>query len=774
MPPRRTHRSHPSHRNRRSAATAIACLLAVQALSVLAQTADNPGAAPPAPTPAASQAQPDPEAPQQVEITAPGQGSDTTAERRRSTASRIIIGREEIARQGDSSLAEVLKRLPGVTVGGVPGRGGPPRMRGMGGGYTQILIDGQRMPFGFSLDSIAPDQIERIEIMRAPVAETGARAIAGTINVIMREDFKRKANEFKLGGGLEDGRRPQFGANWLYTDQTEALGYNLSASAFQQKQANEGVTHIANSDATGTPTLTQDLSSRSIDQRSGVFVNARLQFKLSPGNSLDLQPFVHVARVRTTGTGTLDQSLGAKPAPYAFAQWATQASSDMARLNGNWQFATASGGKVQLRFGSMLAHSQSNTGRQEFAAGNVLPLVKSDNGDSRDQSLSTNGKFSQLLAERHSFAAGYEVEAGRRTDRRVSTENGLRTLTEFGDDLQARTTRLAAYAQDEWDWSKSFSFYAGLRWEAITTRSNSAIDHVDNRSAVLAPLAHAVWRLPDSPRDQVRLSLTRSYRSPNTSQLIARPTISSLAPVGADRLGKNDPSSADRAGNPRLLPELAWGLDLALEHYLDAGGLVSANLFARQIDNLIRTVRAQEAVSWADVPRWVARPQNVGSAVAAGIELEAKARASDLVATDLPLSLRGNLSLFASRVAQVKGPNNRLDQQPKYTLNLGADLPLRGTPLTERLTIGGNLNFTPSFVVQQIDNQLFRQGVKRVVDGYALWRIGPDASARLSLANASASDFESGTTTVLADGSFASDTRNRSYTTLTLRAELRF
>ena len=54
-------------------------------------------------------------------------------------------------------------------------------------------------------------------------------------------------------------------------------------------------------------------------------------------------------------------------------------------------------------------------------------------------------------------------------------------------------------------------------------------------------------------------------------------------------------------------------------------------------------------------------------------------------------------------------------------------------------------------------------------------RISADASARLSVANASASDFESGTTTFLADGSnAASDSRNRSYTTVTLRAELRF
>ena len=68
----------------------------------------------------------------------------------------------------------------------------------------------------------------------------------------------------------------------------------------------------------------------------------------------------------------------------------------------------------------------------------------------------------------------------------------------------------------------------------------------------------------------------------------------------------------------------------------------------------------------------------------------------------------------------------RLDQQPRYTANVGFDWPLRGTPLT----VGGNLNYTPVIVIQQIDDQQVRQGRKRVLDAYALWRFGPAASAR--------------------------------------------
>ena len=135
-----------------------------------------------------------------VEVTATR--PDDTQERRQSTAAKIVIGRDEIERFGDSTVGDLLKRLPGVTMQGRPGRGGAIRMRGLGAGYTQILLDGERVSPGFSIDSLSPEQIERIEILRAPTAETGARAIAGTINIITREGFRNRSTSRRLTGSM--------------------------------------------------------------------------------------------------------------------------------------------------------------------------------------------------------------------------------------------------------------------------------------------------------------------------------------------------------------------------------------------------------------------------------------------------------------------------------------------------------------------------------------------------------------------------------------------
>ncbi|UUZ56867.1 Plug domain-containing protein [Massilia sp. H-1] len=104
--------------------------------------------------------------------------ANETEQRRNATASKLIFGREELDRNGDSNIGEILKRLPGVTVGGAPGRGGGGGAHARHGQWLHADAGQRRTPpVGFSLESLAPDQVERIEIMRGPVAEHSTQAI---------------------------------------------------------------------------------------------------------------------------------------------------------------------------------------------------------------------------------------------------------------------------------------------------------------------------------------------------------------------------------------------------------------------------------------------------------------------------------------------------------------------------------------------------------------------------------------------------------------------
>jgi iron complex outermembrane receptor protein len=676
---------------------------------------------------------------QRVDVTS-GRPSDQ-AERRNATASKIVIGRQELEQFGDSNTLEILRRLPGITMPGAPGRGGPPRMRGLGAGYTQILMDGERVPPGFSLENVAPDQIERIEILRAPTAETGARAIGGTINIVMREGYRRRLNDVRLGLGHERGQW-QPGVSWMRNDTIgEGWIYNLTASAFKRDTDDRNVAQTTSSELlTGRTLLAQEESARALSTREGVNVNGRLQWRGQTGDSALIMPMYIRSAGTTDRTSTLTQSVGLTPVPYATSH---------SQGSGIFELARA-GANVNIRFGDTRTEWRVSANRnrfdnqnlrREFGAGSLAPLrVLDDDAAVTDRGASLNFKASRLLQNQHSLVSGLEVEQNRRDENRTTLQNGMPLLADFGENVSARSQRLAAYAQDEWSFNPQWSAYAGLRWEGISTEGDSGLGTSRNRSSVWTPLAHTVWKFDPKGRDQIRVSLTRSYKSPTLQNLISRPSLNTRLPAP----GPNSATQADRAGNPGLKPELATGIDVAIERYLANGGILSANVFHRELKDYTRNVTALESVPWSTVPRWVSRPQNVGGAYTQGVELEAKFRLTDFIARAPRIDVRSNLSVFNSKVDAVPGPNARLDEQPRGTLNLGGDYRVPGLPLN----IGSSVNLTPGYDTRVTETQFREVGLRKLWDAYATVNLNRNMLLRLTASNFIVRDYVTGSVVV--------------------------
>lgn len=681
----------------------------------------------------------------QIEIRS-NRNNDTEV-RRESTAAKIVIGREEIEKQGDATLGEVLKRLPGVTVQGAPGRGGAIRMRGLGGGYTQILLDGERVPPGFSIDSLTPEQVEKIEILRAPTAETGARAIAGTINIVLREGQKANPDDLKITRSHEHGEGSTM-VNWVHNLKTEPLAGTFTLSGMDTYRPGESSTVT---DSSHTSDRVRE--NTSLGHRQAIHANARLQWKGEQGRSLTLTPFLMASNwdnQANTRVTTLES-----PFVSDSVQSQTHSRFSMGRLNGQWAQRLSADDRLELRFGlgeSRYDYRMDQTGATGVLGGSGQPLLRNgfETQNFVDSSGSLNGKWTRALDNGHQIVTGLELEQVRRD------EKGNEASLEEGGNLNAKTRRWAAYTQDEFKINANWSAYAGLRYETLQTEGTVNDVLKRNESAVWTPLLHAVWKPDAQKRDQVRMSLTRSYKTPTLYNLVARYVPS---------LGENTWTQPDRTGNPDLKPELATGIDVAFERYLDQGGVLSANVFHRNITQLIRyTTTYNEATQ-----RYISSPANVGDAYTQGLELEAKFRLNQWIADALPLDVRANTSFFHSRVKDVPGPNNRLDQQPGMTANLGADYRLRGMPLT----LGGNLNWNPDYSTQRTEQQLSYQGIKRVVDVYGLWRFSAATALRLTVSNLLPRDYLTATT--FANGSFreTAQTTDRNWRNVQLRLEMK-
>jgi len=686
----------------------------------------------------------------QVEIR--GTRNTDTEARQESTASKIVIGREEIEKQGDATLGDVLKRLPGVTVQGAPGRGGAIRMRGLGGGYTQILLDGERMPPGFSVDTLTPEQVERIEILRAPTAETGARAIAGTINIVLREGRKATPDDLKITRSQEHGQGSNM-LNWVRNLDTAPLSGTFTLSVMDNQRADESVTEI---DSDYRPD--QVRLSESSGRRQGIHANTRLQWKGEQGKSLTLTPFLiyseYAAQGRIdarplTSTSITDTALTDNQSRYAAA-----------RLNGQWSQRLSADDRLEVRFGLGQAKFDQHITQSVTTSTGLLSNAL-DEQRFTDRTSSLNGKWTRVLDNGHQWVSGLEHEGVRRVE-----EASAGAGDESGN-LKARTTRWAAYTQDEFKINAHWSAYAGIRYESIQTEGQVSEELKRNNSQVWTPLLHAMWKPNPAKRDQVRMSLTRSYKTPTLYNMVAPLRYS--RDYQPNLFPSNVPTQPDRVGNPDLRPELATGIDLGFERYLDGGGVLSANVFRRNIQDLIRYQTRLHAVDWSSQQRWVSSPQNVGDAVTQGVELEAKFRLNQAWTEAWPVDIRSNLSFFRSKVKDVPGPNNRLDQQPSMTANLGGDYRLRGMPLT----VGGNVNWNPDYDTRRSQEQLSYQGIKRVVDVYGQWRFSAATALRLTMSNLLPRDYVTATTFNTGVQQETARTTDRNWRNIQLRLEMK-
>jgi iron complex outermembrane receptor protein len=693
------------------------------------------------------------------QVTINGTRANDTEQRRMSTASKMIFGREELDRNGDSSVGEILKRLPGVTMGGAPGRGAGIRMRGLGNGYTQMLVNGERPPPGFSLESLSPDQVERIEVMRGPVAEHSTQAIAGTINIVLREGYQQKDLQLRLADNIEQGRH---GPNLSITVPGKAgkLTWTLNGSVMQHRRQNNNDTFDLATAADGAVLREQQIHTTSGGTSSGVHLTPRFHYKFDNNDTLTFQPFL-VANRSTSGYDTLvDRLAGSEPLAYAASRGRSSSHSAFMRGFGNWVHRMEGGAKLDVKFGGGGGRSQSTTLRNTFDQAGQPLRTYNDSDDNRSRNLSTGGKYSKPLGEGHLFAAGWDLEAGHLEQKHVAEDDGGALFDDSGASLTADTRRVAVFVQDEWDINKQWSMYLGLRWEGIRTTSTSIGAAVKNTSSVFSPVLHTVWRIPGHDKDQVRASLTQSYRAPPLGDLIAAPSFST----------DNQRTRPDRTGNPALKPELAKGIDLAYEHYLGKSGILSASAFVRDIDNLMRRVTTQRQTSQG--LRWVSSPTNIGHARTSGIELEAKFQLTELVPEAPNIDFRSNYSHFWSNVDDIPGPNNRLDQQARQTANLGIDYRMKGLPLT----VGGNLNWTPAYVVQTSLYEESSTEMKRQLDLYGLWKFTPTAQLRISANNLAPRRYDTGKIAYPIGSGGSTEltaTSVPTYTTVGLRLELK-
>jgi outer membrane receptor protein involved in Fe transport len=587
---------------------------------------------------------------------------------------------------------DALKRVPSVAFLSDILESDGVRLRGLDPAYTQILINGEKVPgagsgsgaFGsgadsaFFVDRIPAELIERIEIVRSASANRSGDAVAGAINIVLRDAYALDGGFVRAGALMFDDKRIRETIGGVWGGQV-GPGRLLVGGNIQGRRNPKNKLSLRY-DEPGAPINNSEVQT---DVRNGTdySLNASYQVPLA-GGDFDISGFyVHTDRDQNEDSIEYNDDIRNNANLSTLNDNDVDIEQDSYSVNGKYSHDMF-GGKTSVKLG--YASFKNKEAEFEDETEYLRDATPYPDGDriTRDKTRTDleDTEFSAKLEHKRDLNEGMQLQFG------VQYEKKQRNLlvTEVprnryslpnanppafgpyavidGGDAAFEQTRVDPYVMLDGK-SGALKWEAGLRYETtdVTLQDRTVPSTTDVDYKFLLPSASVRYSI--TAEDQLYVSGARTVRRPSFDYL-------SPALLTAE-LGDND-----FIGNPDLKPESAWGLDAGYERRLGKQGVAGVNVFYRKVKDLIELTNTGEEGDEGP-GTFVYSARNTGDGEVWGIEFD----------LSTPLTMVGlentgvflNYSWLDSSVDDEFG-SRKFNSQSDYVLNVGfiQDLPTWG------------------------------------------------------------------------------------------------
>ena len=522
------------------------------------------------------------------------QGEITYRNRTEDTAPVLRYDLEYFQRFEPATVGDMLKRVPGVAfVGSDIMEFDGAMMRGMAAGYTQVLVNGKKVPGAgedrsFWVDRIPAEMVDHVEIIRSNSANRSGDAMAGTINIVLRDAYVFDGSYLRIGATRWfDGEvNPTFGA----VTSGDFLGGRILAGLNVQDRYRA---KLKRSDRYADPSLDELLSFEDQEEvKDGRDYSANLSWTADVGETgrFGIDGFyvktdrdiTEVSREVEYDDGDVIEADVPGSSPVEQVNWG---------IGAEYRFDMA-GGTTSFDLDHARFEDSSTESEEEYKYVNG----EWDEAEGESQSVDAIDKETGFTLAHKRPLGGAELELGvdwRSKKRDITYTNFEWEADNEGDPVVyeldgsigslIEETRVDPYVMVSGK-QGAFAWEAGLRYE--TTKSDirySEDGDVEGFASRdynhLLPSLHLKSDLDEATR--FNFSLAKSVKRPNFNELV---------PALLDgEFGDND-----YIGNPLLEPERANGLDLGFERRLGKSGVIGVNFFYRDVKDLIELVNTSE------------------------------------------------------------------------------------------------------------------------------------------------------------------------------------
>ncbi|ENU27315.1 TonB-dependent receptor plug domain-containing protein [Acinetobacter modestus] len=466
-----------------------------------------------------------------------------------SAVPKTIITRDEMLQYGDQSVMDALRRAAGFqlpTPGQGPrGGGGASGMRFRGGAGPTFLINGEPVQGGprggmSIIDTITPEMIERIEVVKQPSVAQASVASSAVINIILKEPLdSRISGSIKVGYGKYEDSEKQSKSEQKISLQADGREnqWSYSVSANQMWVDNTSLTKTETSAGTRE-------QSRTVNRSMQMF-SPRLQYDLDDQQKLIAELFYR--NIKMDGYS---------------ANQTQDDKNDSIRLNTRYERKDKDlSDKIRLS-----VERQTETQLTRSPQNNIYT----------DETI-------------HEYGLAYD--GMRKLDPTRQIKFGVDTRSSNLDSNVSNSLdeqRYALYAEGSWRFTDRQTITLGARQEWLNR--SGLVDYQDQHlSPVLA------YRFDLTEQWSIQTNLSQAFNSPKTDRLIPNVTVSTDSDAGS----LNNP---DRGGNPDLKPEKTSAVESTLA-YDSANGGMSLTAYHREIKDYIERVIALEGSRYVERPQ---------------------------------------------------------------------------------------------------------------------------------------------------------------------------
>ncbi|ENW05216.1 TonB-dependent receptor plug domain-containing protein [Acinetobacter beijerinckii] len=465
-----------------------------------------------------------------------------------SAVPKTIITREEMQKYGDQSIMDALRRAAGFQLPsfgqGPRGGGGASGMRFRGGGAPTFLINGEPVQGGprggmSIIDTITPEMIERIEVVKQPSVAQASVASSAVINIILKEPLDTRLNgTAKLGYGLRENgqqKNERKQINLQADGRENQWSYSVSANQMW----------IDNTSLTKTETATGTREQLRTINRSMLMFSPRLQYDLDDQQKLIAELFYRDIKMDGySANQTQDDK------------------NDSIRLSTRYERKDK---------------DLSDKVRFSFEKQNETQLTRSLlNTIYTDETI-------------HEYSLAYD--GVRKLDPKKQVKFGFDTRNNQLDSNVSKSIderRFAVYGEGSWRFTDHQTITIGARQEWLDR--NGLVEYQDQHlSSVFA------YRFDLNDKWSIQTNLSQAFKSPNTDRLIPNVTVSTDSDAGT----LNNP---DRGGNPLLRPEKIRAAESTLAYDSENGG-INLTAYHREIKDYIEKVIALEGTRYVERPQ---------------------------------------------------------------------------------------------------------------------------------------------------------------------------